>query len=102
MIGNVIQRGSSLQILNESGQEIGWTQIASSYTMEGFSSEFIVVREGRCIITLDSGGRQLGSVIVPEDYKIRGIAGSSFLLQAGSNLLERYSYLCSHLGSERF
>ena len=101
MIGNVIQRGSSLQILNESGQEIGWTQIASSFMMEGFSQEFIVVREGRCIITLDAGGRQLGSVIVPEDYRIRGIAGSSFLLQAGSNLLERYSSLCSHLGSER-
>jgi len=101
MIGNVIQRGSSLQILNESGQEIGWTQIASGSTMEGFSSEFIVVREGGFIMTLDSGGRQLGSVIVPEDYRIRGIAGSSFLLQAGSNLLERYSSLCSHLGSER-
>ena len=102
MIGNVIQRGSSLQILNESGQEIGWTQIASGSTMEGFSSEFIVVREGRFIMTLDSGGSRLGSVIVPEDYRSRGIVGSSFLLLAGSNLLERYSSDCSHLGSERF
>ena len=100
MIGNVIQRGSSLQILNESGQEIGWTQIASSSTMEGFSQEFIVVRDGGFIMTLDSAGRQLGSVILPAEWRIRGIAGSGFLMQVSDHLLEKYSSDCQHQGSQ--
>jgi hypothetical protein len=100
MIGNVIQRGSSLQILDESGQEIGWTQTAPGASLQGFCSEFLLVREGSFILTMDSRGNQLGSVIVDKDSPVRAIVQSGFLLQVGSNLLEKYSPDCIHMGSQ--
>jgi hypothetical protein len=100
MIGNVIQRGTSLQILDESGQEIGWTQIASSAQLQGFCSDFLLVRDGSYVLTLDSRGNQLGSVVIDKDSPIRSITPSGFLLQVGASLLEKYSPTCSHLGSQ--
>jgi hypothetical protein len=100
MIANAIQRGSTIQILDESGQETGWVSTSPSATLQGFCSEFLIVRDGSYIQTIGPSGSVLGSVIVNKDSPIRGITGSGFFLQAASNLLEKYSPECNHLLSQ--
>lgn len=100
MIADIQQYGSVLQVRNETGQEIGWIPISANFELVGFCSEFLVVRDGGYILSMNHRGEELGSMIVPTDYRFRTVTSSGFLLQSGANLLERYDPSCRHLGSQ--
>lgn len=95
MIENVIQRGTNVQVLDENDRTIGSFQLGSSaWEIEGWGRDFIVVRNGQLIMTLDESGSELGSTCVYEEHRVRGVGGVSFSVQYGNSLLERLDRHC--------
>lgn len=66
-IGNAVQRGSSIYVYNEKGQQI-WTVMAGSAPndgLKGYTSSTLNVQRGGTIYTYNEKGMQISTTIAP-------------------------------------
>ncbi|MBU2652270.1 MAG: hypothetical protein KKA81_15175 [Bacteroidetes bacterium] len=98
MIRTVIQYGSILVARDEQDNHIGSLSIGEGI-MLGYASNYILVRYGNMVVSMDVDQNNLGHEIFPEEYKIMGITSGGFIAQTGS-IQQLYDPYCNHVGTQ--
>lgn len=94
MISNVIQYGTSLNVRDESGTTVSNLSVGYGTEVEGWSEDFIVLRNGNHVYTVDERGYQLGFVQLPDsEQRVQGVTAQGFSVRNG-RLVQRYNESC--------
>ena len=92
------QYGSNIHTTTNAGVLIADFYISSASEMLGYCDDFILIRNGAHVYTVDERGYQLGFMQVPEEYRITRVTNSGFSVKKGS-LLENYGADCRLVSS---
>jgi hypothetical protein len=91
------QYGSNIMTSTDSGVPIADFYISSESEVLGYSDDFILIRNGAHVYTVDSRGVGIGFMQVPEEYPITRVTSSGFSVKKGK-LLESYGPDCRQTG----
>ena len=83
-IAEVKVDGSYAKIYNDKGQYTGSSVYVGNNTLEGYSSEFIVVKEGSYAKIYDAKGHYTGSSVYVGSNTIKHVSQSAILIREGS------------------
>ena len=94
MIEQVIQYGTELNVRDESGRTIANVGVGYGTELEGWSEDFIVLRNGNQVYTIDERGYQIGFLNLSESAaRVQGVTASGFGIRTGS-FVQRYDESC--------
>lgn len=96
MIATATQYGSLVILRDQSGQQVGSLSISDGIVL-GHSRDFVVVKFGKLITTMDENQRTLGTIPLDSNFTICSINESGFSARV-DGLTIAFDKYCNQVG----
>jgi len=100
-IAEVKVDGSYAKIYNDKGQYTGSSVYLGSNTLEGYNSEYIVVKDGSYAKIYDAKGRYTGSSVYLGKNTVKHVSQSDILVKDGS-YVKYYDFTGHYTGKSTY